>query len=470
MVGPDFQAPEGAHGKSYVPGNAPAEVRADGALQRFVDTDDIRADWWTLFASPRLDARVREALAASPTLAAARARLVAAQENRTAGIDAATWPSASVRAGIERQRIDPATIGFPQAPNPGPFTLYSVGVDVSYAFDVFGGTRRELEGLAADVDYQRYEFEAAQRALAANVVTTALRQASLAAQIDMLEHIASAQRDTLAIAQQRYAQGAIAEVDLAGQRALLAETVARLPAQRAALAQSAHQLAIYAGREPGDADAQPFTLGDFTLPPDIPMTLPSQLAERRPDVRASEALLRRASADIGVATANLYPKFTFAAGGGSTRTSLQDVASGINLWNIGLNLVQPLTRAPELGARRRAAIATFDAAKANYRASVLHALQNVADSLRALEADAQTLAARSEQADAAMRALDITRQRHALGGVSQLALLDAERTWREAALSRDEARAARLADTAALLDALGGGWWDGAGQYLIEQP
>lgn len=459
-VGPDYRAPDAPASTRYLPGAPAVATNAGGVTQRFVAADDIRADWWAMFASPKLDAWVRDTLAASPTLAQARAALVRAREERSAAADAATWPSANLRAGIERQRIDPAALGFPQAPNPGPFTLYNVGVDVSYTFDVFGGTRRQLEGLAADVDYQRFELEAAQRMLAANVVTTALRQASLAAQIDSLEHIVASQRATLAIAEQRFGLGAIAEVELANQRALVAQSAARLPPLRVEMARTVHRLAIYAGREPSQADAPSFTLADFTLPPDVPLTLPSQLAERRPDIRASEALLRRASADVGVATANLYPKFSFAGNASSTRGALHDIGDGINIWSIGLDLVQPLLRGPELQARKRASIAAFDAAKAAYRDSVLHALQNVADAIRALEADAQTLAARSDQAAAATRASDITRQRYDLGGVSQLALLDAERTRLESALARDEAVAARYADTAALLDALGGRWWE----------
>ncbi|MEP7062332.1 MAG: efflux transporter outer membrane subunit [Betaproteobacteria bacterium] len=459
-VGPDYHGPQSASAAQYVPGAAPATLQAAGVTQRIVGADDIRADWWTMFASPRLDALVGDALAASPMLDAARARLVRAQEERGAAGDAVAWPSANLRAGIERQRIDPAAMGLTGVPTPGPFTLYNVGVDVSYAFDVFGGTRRALEGLAADVDYRRYELEAAQRTLAANVVTTALRQASLATQIATLERIAAAQHDTLAIAQKRFDLGAIAEVELASQRALVAQTDARLPPLRAELARTVHRLAVYAGREPATATAPPFMLADFTLPPQIPLTLPSQLAQRRPDVRASAALLHRASADIGVATANLYPQFNFSGNASSSRTRLADIANGINIWSIGLDLAQPLLRGPELAARRRAAIAAFDAAKATYRDSVLHALQDVADTLRALEADSQALAARSEQADAARRASDITRQRYDLGGVSQLALLDAERTRLDAELARDEATAARFADTAALLDALGGGWWE----------
>jgi NodT family efflux transporter outer membrane factor (OMF) lipoprotein len=461
-LGPDFHAPDPPSSTRYLPAPAVDTLTAEAATQRFVAADDIRADWWTLFASPKLDALVGQSLAASPTLDEARARLVEAQRNRDAGASAALWPSANLRTGIERQRIDPSVLGFPAAPNPGPFTLYNIGVDVSYTFDVFGGTRRQLEGLAAQVDYARFELEAAQRMLAANIVTTALRQASLVAQIDALERIAGAQRDSLSIAQRRYDLGAIAEVELANQRALTAQTAARLPPLRAELAQTAHRLAVYAGREPAATDTTPFTLADFTLPAEIPLTLPSQLAMRRPDVRASEALLHRASADVGVAAANLYPQFTLTGGASSTRTALNEIGNGLNLWNIGLALMQPLLRGPELRARERAAVAAFDAAKAAYRQSVLHALQNVADTMRALEADTRLLAARSDEAAAAQRAYEITRQRFALGAVSQLALLDAERTRLEATLARSEAEAARHADTAALLDALGGGWWGDA--------
>lgn len=460
-VGPNYRAPASTTSTGYLPDAPPAMMSAAGHSQRFVHADAIRADWWTMFASPKLDAMVRDALAASPTLDRARAALTQAQEQRRAVASAAAWPSANARVGIERQQIDPAIMGLPQAPATGPFTLYNVGVDVSYTFDVFGGTRRQLEGLAAEVDYERYELEAAQRMLAANVVTAALRQASLAMQIDTLERIVDAQRGTLAIAQQRFDLGAIAEVELASQRALVAQSAARLPPLRRDLARTRYQLATYAGREPAQADPPTFVLADFTLPPEIPLTLPSELARRRPDVRASEALLHRASADIGVATANLYPKFSFAAGASSTHTALHQIADGINVWNIGLGLLQPLLRGPELRSRQREAVAAFDEARAAYREAVLHALQNVADAMRALEADAQTLVQRSEQATAAQRALDITRQRYDLGGVSQLALLDAERTRLEAELARDEAAAARFADTAALVDALGGGWWEG---------
>jgi NodT family efflux transporter outer membrane factor (OMF) lipoprotein len=461
-VGPQFRTPGATTSTQYLAGAPPATLGTGAATQRFASVDDIRADWWTLFASARLDALVAEALRASPTLAEARARLLAAEETRSAGASAAAWPSANLRAGVERQRIDPSVLGFPQAPNPGPFNLVDVGVDVGYTFDVFGGTRRSLEGLAADVDYARYELEAAQRTLAANLVTAALREASLAAQRDALVKVVAARRDTLAITQKRFALGAIAEVDLASQRAALADAEARLPPIDAELSRTAHRLAVYAGREPAQWHEAPFTLAEFALPPEIPLTLPSMLAARRPDIRASEALWHRASADVGVATAALYPQFGFSRNASSTHGSLADIARGINIWSIALDLVQPLLRGPELEARKRAAIAAFDAAREAYRSSVLHGLQQVADAMRALEADAREEAARARAEAAAAHARDITQKRYALGGVSELERLDAERTYLDAVLAHAETAAARYADTAALLDALGGGWWPDA--------
>jgi NodT family efflux transporter outer membrane factor (OMF) lipoprotein len=250
-------------------------------------------------------------------------------------------------------------------------------------------------------------------------------------------------------------------VDVKNQTALVAQTASRLPSLRAQLAQTIHLLALYTGVAPGDAELPAIELADLRLPAELPVTLPSALARQRPDIRASEALLHRASANIGVATANLYPRLTLSGSAASDRTSFSDVfAHGINVWSIGANLLQPLFRSTELQARKRSAEAAYDQAAAAYRQTVLQGLQNVADVLRALEADAQALAARTEQAAQAEQAYRITLERYRLGGVSQLAVLDAERQRLEAALERVQAAANRYADSAALLQALGGGWWN----------
>jgi NodT family efflux transporter outer membrane factor (OMF) lipoprotein len=454
-VGPDFRTPEPPSVDRYVPGPAP-----DIALEARPDRD-IPAEWWTLFGSTELDALVRRALEGSPTLAQARARLVEARELRTARVGATDVPAVNLTAGVTRNQIDPATLGFPEAPTPGPFTVYSIGANVSYTFDIFGGTRRELEGLAAQIDYDAYELEGARLTLAANVVTTAVRLAGLRAQIASTEAILAAQTKELAIVEQRFAAGGVAELDVRSQQTLVAETRASLAPLYAQRDQAIHLLAIYAGDAPAAVPIPELRLADLRLPAAIPSRLPSELVRQRPDIRAAEALLHKASADVGVATANLYPKLSISGSLSSSQLSASDLfGGGLNVWNIGANLVQPLIRGGELQARKRAAIAAYDQAEAAYRLAVLQGIRNVADVLRALEADGRAESARSEQASRAADAYRIAVGRYDAGGVSQIAVLDAERTRLRAETERLQAIANRLSDTAALFQALGGGWWE----------
>lgn len=459
-MGPDFRAPDPPDVGRYTAGPQPeGTVAAEGVAQRFV-VRDVPADWWTLYGSQKLDALVRRALDASPTLAQARARLAQANEELAARTAATQWPTADLSVGVSRNQIDPAALGFPTAPSVGPFTLYHVGIDVSYTPDVFGGARRERESLEAEVDVRRHELAAAHLALTANVVTAAVRQARLRAQIASTRSILDAQARQLGIAQDRYALGAIAAVELTNQRALVAQTRATIPPLERDLEQAIHALAVYTGAAPAAAALPPIELADLTLPRDVPLVLPADLVRQRPDIRASEARLHAASAAIGIADANLYPRFTLSGGLSSDRTRIEDVlGSGINVWNIGIAVVQPLLRQPELQARKRQAIVAYEEALAAHRQSVLTGITNVGDALRALDRDAETLAARSEQAREAEEAYGVTLKRYELGGVSQLDVLDADRQRLQAALDREQARASRLADTAALLQALGGGWW-----------
>ena len=453
-VGPDFRQPDPPPVQQFAPGSAP-----DIALEARPDRD-IPAEWWTLFGAPELDALVRRALAGSPTLDQARARLEEARELSAARVGATEYPAVDLKAGIVRQRIDPATVGFPQAPNPGPFTVYTIGANVSYTFDIFGGTRRELEGLAAQIDYQAYELEAARLTLAANVVTTAIRLAGLRAEIESNEAILATQTSELAIAEQRLALGGVSELDVRNQQALLADTKATLPSLYAQRERAIHLLAIYVGEPPAAVPMPTLRLADLRLPVAIPLRLPADLVRQRPDIRASEALLHRASADIGVATANLYPKLQISGGLATSQLSAADLfGNGFNIWNIGGNLLQPLFRGGELQARKRAAIAVYAQADAAYRQAVLQGIQNVADVLRTLEADARAEAARVDQLARVDDAYRITVGRFDAGGVSRLAVLDAQRAKLRAETEHVQAIANRLSDAAALFQALGGGWW-----------
>lgn len=458
-VGKDHETPAPPAVASYTSGAQPtATVEADGVAQTFV-VRDVPADWWTLFESPALDRLVRAALEKSPTLAEARARLVEARESLSARSSAAHTPTANVTAGVSRNQVDPRALGFPTAPDPGPFTLYHVGVDASYTFDVFGGTRRDLESWQAFADVRAHELAAARLTLTANVVTAAIEEARLRAEIESARALLDVARRELAIAEGRRGIGAVADVDVASLRAHVAESAAQVPPLERDLEQVRHALALYCGVAPGEAALEPVPLDDLTLPREMPLVVPADLVRQRPDVRASEARVHEASARVGVAEAAFYPSFTLSGSVASDRTQAEDLLDGLNVWSFGLGLVQPLLRRGELGAEERRAVAAYEATLASYRQSVLVALVGVADALRALEQDAHALAARADQSRAADSARAITAERERLGGVSRIDVLAAERESLEAGRERTRATAARLADSAALLHALGGGWW-----------
>ena len=463
-VGPDFERPAAPAADRYTGAPAPAATAGDAHVpaQRLHPGADIPAQWWTLFRSPEIDRLVRDALATSPTLQQARARLRQAQEELNAETGARTLPSVDANLSAGRQKVDPSAFGVSVTEQPPPFTLYNASIDVSYTLDVFGAERRALEGLRAQVDYRAHELQAARMALAANVVTAAIRQAGLQARLDATQALLQAQERQLAIMRQRRQAGGVAALDVRNQESLLAQTRATLPALRQQRDRTRHQLGVYLGRLPAQAELPPLTLDSLQLPLDVPLGVPAQLTRQRPDILAAEALWHRAAADVGVATANRYPRFTLTGSFGSQRTRAGDVADGVNVWNLALGLAQPLFRGGELRARQRAAEAAYQGAAAAYRDTVLQGFQQVADALRAVQADAATLQARADAERQAQAAYDITARQHAAGGVSQWALLDAQREQLRTRAERIQAQADRYADTAALLQALGGGWWNEA--------
>ncbi|MFJ2993737.1 efflux transporter outer membrane subunit [Pandoraea sp. NPDC087047] len=466
-VGPDFRTPDVLAVDRYTSAPQPSMTAGtlatgtgtqtpQGAPQAFVTDADVPAAWWTRFGSVALNKLVDQALADSPTLRQAEAKLRQAQEDYRAQAGARLLPSADLKLSGTREQVDLASFGITSVPNPGPFTLYNASVDISYTLDVFGGSRRALEGLAAQIDYQRFELEAARLSLAGNVVTTAVRQASARAQLAALEGMLTTQRVQLDITRSRERAGGVATLDVENQAALVAQTEAQLPALRAQIAQYDHQLARWVGQAPGAFTPPAIDLATLQLPQTVPVSLPSTLAKRRPDIRASEAMLHKASADIGVATANLYPQFTLSGSFGTQRMRTADLGEGVNIWNIGMNLLQPLFRGGELRAQRRSAIAAYDAALASYQDTVLLGLAQVADAMRALDADATTLVARTNAAQRAESAYRIANARYRAGGISHLALLDAQRQALDATRAQLDAQGTRLADTAALWQALGG--------------
>ena len=463
-VGPDFKRPAPPQTNTYTEQPLPAETVSapgiGGAAQRFVSGRDIPGEWWTLFHCAALDRTIRLALDRSPTLAAAQAALRQAEENRRAQLGA-LFPSLDGNFSANRNQFTGATFGQPNRSG-GVFTLYNASVSLSYTLDLFGVTRRGLEELKAQVDYQRYLLEGSYLTLSSNIVTTAVQEASLRAQIRAVREILKAEEAQLALVNEQFRLGGAARPDVLAQESQLAQTRATLPPLEKQLSQNRHQLSLLAGMPSGEAVQLPeFELTDFTLPGDLPVSLPSSLARQRPDILASEEQLHAACALIGVATANLYPKLTLSGNYGSQATAIADLFSGgTGIWSIGAGLVQPLFHGGELLAKRRAAIAAYDQAEAQYRETVLTAFQNVADVLAALDHDAVTLKAQAEAERTAADSLEVARNQYELGAVSYLVLLNAERQHEQARLGLVQAQAARFADTAALYQALGGGWWN----------
>ncbi|NTV10799.1 MAG: efflux transporter outer membrane subunit, partial [Zoogloea sp.] len=412
------------------------------------------------FRSTALDGLVRQALAGSPTLAASRATLGIAQENLAAGTGALLYPAVTADVTAAREKIARGSF----------FNLYNASVNVSYLLDIFGGSRRQLEALRALVDYQRYQLAGAHVALTANVVTAAIREASLRAQLQATRDILAAEQEVVRRVQLQYQLGGVGRLDLVAVQAQAAQTGASIPPLESALAQARHLLAILTGRSPGEAVIPQFDLEALHLPEDIPVSLPSELVRQRPDIRASEALLHQASAQIGVATANLYPQLTLTGSLNMQSSELNKLFSGPPLWDVGAGLLQPIFRGGQLLAERRAAIAAYESARAQYQETVLEAFRNVADALRALETDARSVQALAAAEALARDRLELTRRQWALGGTSYLALLDAQRQFALARVSLVSAQGARYADTAALFQALGGGWWHAGRKTADEKP
>jgi NodT family efflux transporter outer membrane factor (OMF) lipoprotein len=372
-------------------------------------------------------------------------------------------PAVDGVASANRQKMTGAVMGQENAPS-STFSLYNASVNVSYTFDIFGGARREIEALEAKVNYQQYQLEAARLALTANIVTTAVKEASFRAQIQATRAIVTAQEQQLAIVEQQYELGGVSRSDVLAQQTQVAVARATLPPLEKGLGQTRHQLAVLVGKFPSEASALPeFTLEELKLPQELPVSLPSSLVRQRPDIQASEALLHAASAQIGVATANMYPRITLSGSLGSEALKLSNLfGPGTGVWSLGAGLLQPLFHGGELSARRRAAIASYDGAAAQYRLTVLQAFQSVADVLRALDSDAASLKAQAEAAASARESLAISQKQFDLGSVSYLSVLNAQRQYQLTSVSLAQAQAARVADTAALFQALGGGWWNRA--------
>lgn len=469
-LGPDFKAPQAPAASQATPPESysytavPLQKQTEsapghaGVAQNLVMAQDIPAQWWTVFHSTELDELIRSALTQSPNLASAQAALRQAKENYTAASGNTLYPNVTANLGVQREHASELTTFVPGGLL---FTLYNASINISYSLDVFGANRRELESMQASVDYQRFQVEAAYLTLTSNLVTTAIREASLRSQLHATAEILEFQTTQLDVIEKQFTAGAIPMSSVLAQRTLLAQTRASLPGLEKALQQTRNQLAVYTGRLPSEAGLPEFHLESMTLPSELPVSVPSALLQQRPDIRATQALLHQASALVGVATANQFPQISLtAAYGGMSPTASGLTNKEWSFWNLGAGVAQPLFDAGALSAKKRASVAAYDQADAQYRATVLVAFQNVADSLQALDLDAKTLKQQVEVETVARQTLEMTSRQFELGALNSLALLDAKRNYQSARIALVQAEAARYADTAALFLALGGGWWN----------
>jgi len=464
-VGPDFHKPAPPAAAGYTATPLPARTTgADapgGAAQRFVQGLDVSGRWWTLYRSPALDALVEQALKANPDLQAAQAALRGAREAYYAQRGALA-PTLDAGYNVTRQKVSDA-IASPLSSNAELYTLHTAQLNIGYTPDVFGGLRRQIETAQAQAEAQRFQTEAAYLTLISNLVAAAVQEAMLRDQIEATQSAVRAQAGALAVLRDQFAHGEAARGDVAAQESALAQLQQTLPPLEKQRIQQADLIAILTGQFPGQAADDGLKLSDLTLPAELPVSLPSALVAQRPDIQAAEASLHAASAQVGVAVAARLPAFTLTGDLGGAATVFGQMLSSANqTWLVAGGVAQPIFEGRALLHRQRGAEAAYDQAAAQYRSTVLGAFQNVADTLQALQSDAAALAATAEAERSAALSLDIARRAFRGGQVNTLAVLSAEQAWQQARIARIQAQAARCADTAALFQALGGGWWNRA--------
>jgi NodT family efflux transporter outer membrane factor (OMF) lipoprotein len=454
-VGPDYQPSPPPKLTRPTAEPLPAQTEG-GSPQRFVQ-GDVSERWWTLFQSPRIDALVDRALKANPNLQAAEAALRQAHETYLAQ-RGALFPTVDVGASTTRQK-DSAALSPTLSTNNTLFSLQTAQVNVGYTLDLFGGVRRANEQAKAQAEAQRFETEAAYVTLTANVVAAAIQEAALRDQAGVARDVVDLNDQALKVLQRQLAVGQVARADVAAQEAALAQAQAALAPLDKQLAQQQDLIAALVGGYPETVPVTELHLAGLKLPRDLPVSLPAEILRRRPDVQAAEANVHAASAAVGVAVANRLPQFTIGgtAGGASTQWS-QLLSNGNGLWSISAGVAQPIFRGGALAHQQKAAEAALDQAKAQYRSAVVTAVQNVADSLEALKADGRGLDAAVVAEQRALESLTIARGQLRQGMISGLAVIQIEQAYAQARQMRVQAEGARLADTAALIQALGGDW------------
>lgn len=462
-VGPKFKQPPPPDVSGYtqtpLSTTSSTSTVVGGEAQHFLERRDIAGEWWTLFRSKPLNDLIERSLKANPDIKAAQAALLVAREN-TLAQRGAYYPSVTGGFSATRAKTssDLSPVTNTSALN---YSLYTPQVSVSYVPDVFGLNRRTVESLSAQQEQARFALVATHITLSSNVAAGAVQEASLRAQVDATHEIITINTDMLQILRNQYAKGYVSRLDVAAQESQLAQVAATLPPLMKQLAQQRDLLARLSGGFPSQDLPEKFELSSLQLPQELPVSLPSQLVEQRPDVRQAEENLHSASALIGVAVANRLPSFALTADAGSMAVVFSRMFSGgTGFWDVAAGVTQPIFDGGTLLHRERAARAAYTQAAEQYRSTVLTAFQNVADTLNALLQDADALKAAAAAKDAASVTLDLARKQYQSGYANYLSLLNAEQAYQQAVINLVQAQANRYADTAALFQALGGGWWN----------
>jgi len=463
VVGPRFKRPAPPDVGGYTPASISTTSStsnvAGGEAQQFVDGRDIPGEWWTLFHSKPLNDLIERSLKANPSLKAAQAALIVARENMLAQ-RGAYYPSVSGSFSATRAKTS-ADLSPVTNTSALTYSLYTPEVSVSFVPDVFGLNRRTVESLQAQEQQARFALAATHITLSANVAAGAIQEASLRGQIDATRELITINTNMLQILRDQYAKGYVSQLDVAAQESQLAQVAATLPPLLKQLAQQRDLLAVLSGGFPNQDLTEKFELSSLQLPQELPVSLPSQLVEQRPDVRQAEENLHSASAQIGIARANRLPNFLLTGDVGSMAVAASNIfAAGTGFRDIDASVTQPIFQGGTLLHRERAARAAYTQADEQYRGTVLTAFQNVADTLNALQQDANALKAAAAAKDAATVTLDLTKKQLEAGYANYLALLSAEQAYQQALINLVQAQSNRYADTAALFQALGGGWWN----------
>jgi NodT family efflux transporter outer membrane factor (OMF) lipoprotein len=456
-VGPEYARPQTPSPTRYTETPLPAQ---GGAGPHFAPGQDVAGGWWGLFRAPRLTALVVAALRQNPSLEAARQTLRQAQETALAQ-EGGFLPQISGQANRTREEISSGQAGLPNTFPGETYSVYDAQVNVSYTFDIWGQNRRSVEADTAQAAYQRFQLEGAATMLAANTVNAAIGAASLTAQIAAEEKLVGAERQLLATVRRQFELGGATGTDVATQEAQLANTEALVVPLQTQLGQTRDQLAAYTGRVPSEAEIPAIGLDDLTLPGEVPVSVPARLVEQRPDIRAAEAQLHAATAQLGVAIANRLPQLTLQGNIGSAPAAIgKFFTPGEGTFALIMQLAGPLFEGGTLLHQQRAAAAAMKAAAANYRNTVVTGFQNVADALVAVSHDGQALAANEAAERAAARSLSLAQMQYGAGGVAYLTVLTSQTQYQNAVIGLVRARAARFTDIVALYTALGGGWWN----------